>query len=48
MEWFDLLEAPSKQLRTFDKSGHRPHFEEPERFCEFMTEIVLARTEPGR
>lgn len=25
-EWFELLEAPTKELIEFDNSGHRPHF----------------------
>ena len=43
-ERFDLLRAPSKQWITFDNSGHRPLFEEPERFFEVMTGTVLAET----
>ena len=43
-EWFDLLQAPSKQWITFDNSGHRPLFEEPDRFFEVMTGTVLAET----
>ena len=42
-EWFGLLEAPDKQLVVFERSGHRPMFEEPDRFFEVMTEEVLTR-----
>lgn len=38
-EWFDLLEAPSKEWITFERSGHRPSFEEPGRFTELMTRV---------
>jgi pimeloyl-ACP methyl ester carboxylesterase len=47
-EWFDMLVAPHKQLITFEQSGHRPLFEEPGRFYEVMTEIVLAETYPNK
>ena len=43
-EWYDLLQAPAKQWITFDNSGHRPLFEEPDRFFEVMTGTVLAGT----
>jgi proline iminopeptidase len=41
-EWFDLLQAPSKELVTFQTSGHRPLFEQPKEFASFMTDTVLA------
>ena len=43
-QWFDLLDAPTKQWITFDTSGHRPLFEQPERFHQLMTDTVLAQT----
>jgi proline iminopeptidase len=46
-EWFTLLEAPAKERIVFERSGHRPMFEEPERFVEVMTEQVLADTLGG-
>ena len=42
-QWFDLLDAPTKQLITFDTSGHRPLFEQPDRFAAQMR-TVLAET----
>ncbi|HET7690608.1 MAG TPA: alpha/beta hydrolase, partial [Nocardioidaceae bacterium] len=42
-EWFDLLQAPSKKLVTFDTSGHRPLWEQPAQFHDLMT-TVLAET----
>ena len=43
-QWFDLLDAPTKQWITFDTSGHRPLFEQPDLFHQKMTDIVLAQT----
>jgi pimeloyl-ACP methyl ester carboxylesterase len=45
-EWFEQLDAPDKELFLFERSGHRPWVQEPERFAEVMTETVLARTAP--
>ena len=39
-QWFDLLEAPSKKLVTFDTSGHRPLWEQPTQFHDLMTTVV--------
>jgi proline iminopeptidase len=44
--WFDQLQAPSKELIVFEDSGHRPMFEEGDRFAEVMVERVLAATWP--
>ena len=43
-QWFDLLDAPTKQWITFDTSGHRPLFEQPDLFHQKMTDTVLAQT----
>jgi pimeloyl-ACP methyl ester carboxylesterase len=45
-EWFDSLQAPAKELVVFDSSGHRPLWEQPEKFAEFMTDTVLPQTTP--
>lgn len=42
-EWFDMLDAPSKQWVEFTDSGHVPQFEEFPRFREFMVEEVIAQ-----
>ena len=39
-EWFDQLDAPSKQRIVFERSGHRPSFEQPADFSALMSEIV--------
>jgi CubicO group peptidase (beta-lactamase class C family)/pimeloyl-ACP methyl ester carboxylesterase len=41
--WFEMLEAPSKEMVVFAHSGHRPLFEEPAAFAALM-ERVLAET----
>ena len=46
-QWFAALVAPSKQLVTFDSSGHNPHLDEPGRFAAFMADVVLPQTYPG-
>jgi pimeloyl-ACP methyl ester carboxylesterase len=43
LEWFDLLQAPMKMV-VLETSGHRPLFEQPERFSEVMIDTVLAAT----
>ena len=35
-EYFDVLQAPSKELVWFERSGHCPLFEEPERFQQLL------------
>ncbi len=40
-EWFEQLDAPSKRLIVFERSGHKPSFEEPARFTAVMTGLVL-------
>jgi pimeloyl-ACP methyl ester carboxylesterase len=42
-EYFNILEAPAgKELIWFNKSAHRPHTEEPEKFLEWMAKIKEA------
>ena len=38
--WYAELSAPSKELVVLERSGHRPLFEQPEEFVEFMTTHV--------
>jgi len=45
-EYFDRLDAPSKQMIVFEHSGPVPHFEESARFREVMVDTVLAETYP--
>ena len=41
-QWFDQLQAPAKELNIFDRSGHRPSFEQPDDFVRVMREVVAA------
>ena len=45
-DWFNGLQAPDKELVVFDSSGHRPLWEQPDEFAEFMTQTVLNRATP--
>jgi pimeloyl-ACP methyl ester carboxylesterase len=38
--YFDVIEAPHKELVWFENSGHMAPFEEPERFNRVMVETV--------
>ncbi len=40
-KYYDILEAPKKELYIFDKSGHLPPFEEPDKFIKIIKERVL-------
>jgi pimeloyl-ACP methyl ester carboxylesterase len=46
-EWFDLLEAPSKEMVVFEHSGHRPLFEEPALFASVMRQVLDASSAPN-
>lgn len=41
-EWYEMLSAPRKEVVVFDTSGHRPMFEQPEEFVDYMVETVLS------
>jgi len=48
VEWFSMLEAPVKEMIVFEKSGHRPMFEEPGIFAALMERIhseITAKSE---
>jgi pimeloyl-ACP methyl ester carboxylesterase len=38
-EWFAMLEAPTKTWVDFERSGHRPSFEEPAAFADLMRRV---------
>ena len=39
-EWFEMLNAPSKEMIVFEHSGHRPLFEEPATFAAVMQRVL--------
>ena len=43
--YYEILDAPQKELIWFEYSAHSPNFEEPELFIQTMAEI-LAQTHP--
>jgi pimeloyl-ACP methyl ester carboxylesterase len=46
-EWYPTVEAPEKDLTVLATSGHRPLFEQPDEFVDYMVDTVLARTGTG-
>jgi len=40
-QYYESISAPMKKLVWFSKSGHAPHFEEPEKFQKFIISTVL-------
>ncbi len=44
-EWYPTVEAPIKDLAVLDTSGHRPPWEQPDEFVDYMVGTVLAETE---
>ncbi len=45
-EWYPMITAPIKDLAVLDTSGHRPLFEQPDEFVDYMVGTVLAGTAP--
>ncbi len=41
-DWYDQIEAPQKELIWFEKSGHNPMGDEPERFKTLLRERLLS------
>ena len=45
-DWYPMVNAPIKDLEILDTSGHRPLWEQPDEFVDYMVDTVLERTEP--
>lgn len=43
-DWYPMVNAPIKDLAVLDTSGHRPLWEQPDEFVDYMVDTVLART----
>ena len=41
-DWFEKIEAPRKELHWFEKSGHNPMSDEPEKFIPLVKELCLS------
>ena len=44
-EYFELLDAPHKELIWFEDSAHTPSWDEPDDFTDVMANTVLAQTQ---
>jgi len=44
-DWYPMVNAPAKDLTVLDTSGHRPLWEQPGEFVEYMVTTVLATAE---
>jgi pimeloyl-ACP methyl ester carboxylesterase len=44
LDWYGVLQAPSKQLIWFERSGHNPQFEEATRYTDLMIGPILSET----
>ena len=44
--YFDALTAPSKKLVWFERSGHEPFVDEPDKFNAAMAEMVRPALPP--
>lgn len=42
--WYPMINAPIKDLAVLDTSGHRPLWEQPGKFVDYMVNTVLAQT----
>ena len=43
-DWYPMIQAPVKDMVVFDSSGHRPLWEQPDEFVDYMVGTVLAQT----
>jgi pimeloyl-ACP methyl ester carboxylesterase len=45
-QYYEILQAPHKQIVWFERSGHTPWVSEADRFVQVMVDTVLAQTQP--
>ncbi|HQR80462.1 MAG TPA: alpha/beta hydrolase [Actinomycetota bacterium] len=43
-QWYPMIDAPIKDLVVLDTSGHRPLWEQPDEFIDYLVNTVLAQT----
>lgn len=46
-DWYPMIDAPIKDIEILDTSGHRPLFEQPDEFLDYVVDTVLDQTEPA-
>ena len=46
-EWYEMLDAPSKQRVIFDGGGHRAHFDRPALFAGLMDQVLFDTADQG-
>ena len=46
-DWYSMIDAPVKDMTVLDTSGHRPLWEQPDEFVDYMIDTVLATTQPS-
>ncbi|MFZ1286077.1 MAG: alpha/beta hydrolase, partial [Candidatus Phosphoribacter sp.] len=45
-QWYSMVEAPIKDVTVLETSGHRPLWEQPDQFVDYMVGKVLRETSP--
>jgi pimeloyl-ACP methyl ester carboxylesterase len=45
-DWYPMIDAPIVERTVLDPSGHRPLWEQPDEFVDYMTDTVLPLTAP--
>ena len=43
-DWYPRINAPIKGRTVLDTSGHRPLFEQPDDFLDYLTDVVVPST----
>ena len=43
-QWYPMVKAPVKDLTVLSTSGHRPLWEQPDEFVQYMVTTVLPRS----
>lgn len=43
-DWYPMINAPIKDLTVLDTSGHRPLWEQPDAFVNYLADVVLTDT----
>ena len=45
--WYPRIDAPIKGRTVLDTSGHRPLFEQPDDFLDYLTDVVVPQHGPA-